>query len=54
MVELLERNPDLSRFFLAVIDHLVVHCNATGKDFRDLKIVDPFVSPDGYIRARVV
>ncbi len=54
MVQLLERNRDVSEFFYAVLDHLVEHANAKGKRFEDLQIHDPFVSSDGYIRARVL
>jgi len=53
MVDLLEANRDVSQFFMSVLDHLVAHAEANGKRFDQLKIEDPFVSPDGYIRARV-
>lgn len=54
VVRLLEQNRDVSQFVMSVLDHLVKHCEATGTHFRDLQIRDPYVSPDGYIRARVV
>jgi hypothetical protein len=53
MVELLEQNREVSRFFMAILDHLVAHATATGTSFRDLRIEDPHVTADGYIRARV-
>jgi hypothetical protein len=53
VVRLLEENRDISQFFMSLLDHLVKHCEATGTSFRDLQIQDPYVSPDGYIRARV-
>ena len=54
MVRLLEQNQEVSEFFYAVLQHLVDHANATGRSFADLRIRDPFVSSDGYIRARVI
>lgn len=54
MVRLLEENREVSEFFYTVLQHLVDHANAKGKAFKDLQIHDPFVSSDGYIRARVV
>lgn len=53
MVELLEENREVSRFFMSVLDHLVAHAKATGTRYRDLRIEDPHVTADGYIRARV-
>jgi hypothetical protein len=53
MVTLLEENHDVSRFVMAVLDHLEQHARAQGLRYADLRIEDPHVTPDGYIRARI-
>jgi ribosomal protein L22 len=53
LVDMLEANRDVSQFFMSVLEHLVAHAQENGKRFDQLKIEDPYVSPDGYIRARV-
>jgi hypothetical protein len=53
MVQLLEENREVSRFFMAILDHLEQHARATGRPYAALRIEDPYVTADGYIRARV-
>jgi ribosomal protein L22 len=53
LVDMLEANREVSQFFMSVLEHLVAHAEANGKRFDQLKIEDPYVTPDGHIRARI-
>jgi len=53
MVELLEENREVSRFIMALLTHLEQHARETGIRYADLRIDDPHVTADGYIRARI-
>lgn len=54
MVELLEENREVSQFVMSLLTHLEQHARETGTPYRNLRIVDPHVTADGYVRARVV
>jgi hypothetical protein len=53
MVQLLERNPEVSGFMQALLEHLVDWSKEHGVRYEDIKLDVPFVSHDGYIRARI-
>ncbi|CAN5756205.1 hypothetical protein BH24ACT15_BH24ACT15_36390 [soil metagenome] len=52
-VRLLEQNEDVSTFIRALLEHLVDFANHEGIAARDVRIDRPFVSDDGYLKARI-
>lgn len=53
-VRLLEQNPDVNEFMRALMEHLVDFADKEGIRYADIKIDRPFVSNDGYLRARIL
>lgn len=52
-VRLLEQNEDVNEFIRAFLEHLVDYANHEGVRFADVRIDRPFVSNDGYLKARI-
>lgn len=52
-VQLLERNEDVNEFVRAVLEHLVDYANHEGIRVEDVKLDRPYVTNDGYIKARI-
>ncbi len=53
-VRLLEQNADVNEFTRALLEHLVDYAVKEGIAFSDIKLDRPYVSNDGYIRARIM
>lgn len=52
-VRMLEQNHEVSNFLQSILEHLVDYANQKGMAFADVKLDSPFVSSDGYIKARI-
>lgn len=52
-VRLLEQNDDVNEFSRALLEHLVDYAEREGIEFRDIKLDRPYVTNDGYIKARI-
>lgn len=53
-VRLLEQNTEVNAFIQALLEHLVDFAEHEGIRFSDVKLDLPFVTNDGYIKARIL
>ena len=52
-VRLLEQNEDVTEFIRAFLEHLVDYANHEGITFDRVRIDRPYVTNDGYVKARI-
>ena len=52
-VRLLEQNEDVNQFIRALLEHLVDFADKQGIRYAEVNLDRPFVTDDGYIRARI-
>lgn len=52
-VQLLEKNQDINEFIRSLLEHVVDYANHEGIRVEDVKIDMPFVTNDGYVKARI-
>ena len=54
VVKLLRDNPDVSGTIQALLEHMVEWADEHGCEFKDIRLIEPHVSPDGrYIKAHL-
>ena len=53
-VRLLEQNSDVNDFTRALLEHLVDYAKREGIEYADIKLDRPYITNDGYIRARIM
>lgn len=53
-LRLLEQNTDVNEFTRALLEHLVDYAKREGIEFSEIKLDRPYVTNDGYIRARIM
>jgi hypothetical protein len=54
MVELLDKNHNVSGFIAALVDALVTYCDAHNIKFEDVILDTPFIGDDEYLRTRIL